>query len=43
MTDSNEKIDLLDKGFIRLVDFMGGDNRVVSSARVSFGAVSKGE
>lgn len=43
MTDSNEKIDVLDKGFIRLVDFMGGDNRVVSSARVSFGAVSKGE
>lgn len=42
MTDSNEKIDVLDKGFIRLVDFMGGDNRVVSSARVSFGAVSKG-
>ena len=34
---------MLDKGFIRLVDFMGGDNRVVSSARVSFGAVSKGE
>ena len=43
MTDSNEKINVLDKGFIRLVDFMGGDNRVVSSARVSFGAVSKGE
>lgn len=43
MTDSNDKINVLDKGFIRLVDFMGGDNRVVSSARVSFGAVSKGE
>lgn len=43
MENSNEKIDLLDKGFIRLVDFMGGDNRVVGSARVSFGAVSKGE
>lgn len=43
MQNTNEKIDLLDKGFIRLVDFMGGDNRVVSSARVSFGAVSKGE
>lgn len=43
MTDSKEKINVLDKGFIRLVDFMGGDNRVVSSARVSFGAVSKGE
>ncbi len=39
----NEPIKLLDKGFIRLVDFMGSDNRVVSSARVSFGGVSKGE
>ena len=39
----NETIHLLDKGFIRLVDFMGSDNRVVSSARVSFGGTSKGE
>lgn len=38
-----ETIHLLDKGFIRLVDFMGSDNRVVSSARVSFGGTSKGE
>lgn len=43
MENQNEVIHLLDKGFIRLVDFMGSDNRVVSSARVSFGGVSKGE
>jgi thymidylate synthase (FAD) len=34
---------VLDKGFIRLVEFMGGDMRAVESARVSFGSPSKGE
>ncbi|MFH1279337.1 MAG: FAD-dependent thymidylate synthase [Candidatus Eisenbacteria bacterium] len=34
---------VLDRGFIRLVDFMGGDFMVVQSARVSFGQESKGE
>lgn len=34
---------VLDKGFVRLVDFMGGDQRAVESARVSFGSGSKGE
>lgn len=43
MENTKDVIQLLDKGFIRLVDFMGSDNRVVSSARVSFGGVSKGE
>ncbi|MEO0202390.1 MAG: FAD-dependent thymidylate synthase [candidate division WOR-3 bacterium] len=33
---------VLDNGFIRLVDFMGGDFAVVQSARVSFGQESKG-
>ena len=28
---------VLDKGFIRLVDYMGGDERVAQSARVSYG------
>ena len=28
---------VLDKGFVRLVDYMGGDERVVQSARVSYG------
>ncbi len=36
-------IDVLDKGFVRLVDFMGGDLRAVQSARVTFGSISKGE
>ncbi|MEK7721854.1 MAG: FAD-dependent thymidylate synthase [Elusimicrobiota bacterium] len=31
----------LDKGFVKLVEFMGGDQRAVDSARVSFGSVSK--
>jgi len=33
---------ILDKGFVKLVDFIGGDARAVESARVSFGGVSKG-
>jgi len=36
-------IKVLDKGFVRLIEFMGGDQRAVDSARVSFGSVSKGE
>lgn len=40
---SDEKIDVLDHGFVKLVDFMGGDLRVVNSARVTFGSQSKGE
>ena len=38
-----EIIEVLDKGFVKLVDFMGGDIRAVSAARVSFGGTSKGE
>jgi len=34
---------VLDKGFVKLIEFMGGDRRAVDSARVSFGSVSKGE
>ncbi len=34
---------VLDKGGVKLVDFMGGDGRVVDSARVTFGSSSKGE
>ncbi len=40
-TDEVRKV--LDKGFVRLVDFMGGDQRAVESARVTFGSQSKGE
>jgi len=32
---------VLDKGFVRLVDYMGGDDRVVQSARVSYGEGTK--
>ena len=32
---------VLDKGFIRLVDYMGSDERVVQSARVSYGKGTK--
>jgi thymidylate synthase (FAD) len=34
---------VLDKGFVRLVDFMGGDAAVVLAARVSHGRGLKGE
>ncbi len=34
---------VLDHGFVRLVDFMGGDAAVVQAARVSYGQGSKGE
>lgn len=34
---------VLDRGFVRLVDFMGGDLAVVQSARVSYASDSKGE
>jgi thymidylate synthase (FAD) len=33
----DEKVEVLDHGFVRLVDYMGGDERIVSAARVSYG------
>lgn len=36
-----KQIDVLDKGFVRLVDSMGNDNRIVQAARVSTGAGTK--
>src|SRR5680860_1615583 len=33
----NERLEVLDHGFVRLVDYMGGDARIVQSARVSYG------
>jgi thymidylate synthase (FAD) len=35
------KIDCLDKGFVRLVDFMGSDDAIVQAARVSYGKGTK--
>lgn len=32
---------VLDKGFVRLVDYMGGDDRIVQAARVSYGEGTK--
>jgi thymidylate synthase (FAD) len=32
------EIPVLDRGFVRLIDYMGGDARIVQSARVSYGA-----
>jgi thymidylate synthase (FAD) len=37
----DKEFKVLDKGFIRLVDYMGSDERVVASARVSYGAGTK--
>ncbi len=34
-------LDVLDHGFVRLVDYLGGDARVVQSARVSYGEGTK--
>lgn len=34
---------VLDKGFVRLIDWMGSDQRICESARISYRAPSKGE
>lgn len=34
-------VSVLDRGFVRLVDYLGGDKRVVESARVSYGQQAK--
>jgi len=39
----NLEYKVLDKGFVRLVDVMGGDEAVVLAARVSYGQSLKGE
>ncbi len=36
-----QNIPCLDKGFVRLVDYMGDDNAIVQAARVSYGAGTK--
>ena len=37
----DKEIPCLDKGFVRLVDYLGGDQRIVQSARVSYGEGTK--
>jgi thymidylate synthase (FAD) len=38
---SGKRIDCLDKGFVRLVDYMGDDSSIVQAARVSYGKGTK--
>ena len=37
----DQEIKVLDHGFVRLVDYMGGDERIVQAARVSYGEGTK--
>lgn len=37
----DKEFPVLDKGFVRLVDYMGSDSRIVQSARVSYGEGTK--
>jgi thymidylate synthase (FAD) len=37
----DKEFPVLDKGFVRLVDYLGGDDRIVQAARVSYGAGTK--
>jgi thymidylate synthase (FAD) len=37
----DKKFPVLDKGFVRLLDYLGGDERVVEAARVSYGPGTK--
>ncbi|MBN2653365.1 MAG: FAD-dependent thymidylate synthase [Spirochaetales bacterium] len=37
----DKEFKVLDKGFVRLVDYMGSDDRIVQSARVSYGSGTK--
>jgi thymidylate synthase (FAD) len=37
----DQEIPVLDKGFVRMVDYLGGDDRIVQSARVSYGGGTK--
>ena len=40
-TDSTKKIDVLDNGYVRLVDYMGSDLSVVNAARASYAKESE--
>lgn len=37
----DKEFKVLDKGFVRLVDYLGGDQRIVQAARVSYGEGTK--
>ncbi|MDA7982018.1 MAG: FAD-dependent thymidylate synthase, partial [Alphaproteobacteria bacterium] len=36
-----QRFDILDKGFVRVVDYMGDDGAIVQAARVSYGRGTK--
>lgn len=40
---NNTEIKVLDHGFVRYIDHMGTDLRIVESARISYGSPSKGD
>ena len=40
--DKGHTIPVLDKGFVRLIDWMGSDERICEAARISYRAPSKG-
>lgn len=37
----DKEFPVLDRGFVRLVDYLGGDTRIVAAARVSYGSGTK--
>ena len=37
----DKRFKVLDKGFVRLVDYLGNDQRIVQAARVSYGGGTK--
>lgn len=41
--DKGHTINVLDKGYVRLIDFMGDDRRIVETARISYKSPSKGD
>ena len=41
MSTSQNQVEVLDKGFVRLVDVMGSDLSVVNAARISFAKEAK--
>ena len=43
MLESGHTVSALDSGFVRYIDHMGSDERVVEAARISYRSPSKGE
>lgn len=43
MMEKGHTIDVLDHGYVRLIDWMGTDKRIVEAARISYKSPSKGD